>query len=110
MNSTISPSVATASLPPLKHAWKGCICQGTASEILRADVQEHLRFLQKELGYRAIRFHATFHEDLGVVERAADGSLVFNWALVDKVYDFLVEVGFDPIVELNHALEYPGAP
>lgn len=91
----------SATLPPLKHAWKGCICQGTASEILRADVQAHLRFLQKELGYRAIRFHATFHDDLGVVERSDDGSLVFNWALVDKVYDFLVEVGFDPIVELN---------
>jgi xylan 1,4-beta-xylosidase len=91
----------SATLPPLKHAWKGCICQGTASEILRADVQQHLRFLQKELGYQAIRFHATFHDDMGVVERAADGSLVFNWALVDKVYDFLVEVGFDPIVELN---------
>lgn len=93
------PSAPT--LPPLKHAWKGCICQGTATEILRADVQQHLRFLQKEIGYRAIRFHATFHDDMGVVERAADGSLVFNWALVDKVYDFLVEVGFDPIVELN---------
>ena len=88
-------------LPPLKHAWKGCICQGTATEILRADVQEHLRFLQKELGYRAIRFHATFHDDLGVVERDSDGALVFNWALVDKVYDFLVEIGLDPIVELN---------
>jgi len=90
-----------ATLPPLKHAWKECICQGTATEILRADVQAHLRFLQQEIGYRAIRFHATYHDDLGVVERAADGSLVFNWALVDKVYDFLVEVGFDPIVELN---------
>lgn len=88
-------------LPPLKHAWKGCICQGTASEILRADVQQHLRFLQKTLGYEAIRFHAIFHDDLGVVERAENGRLVFNWALVDKIFDFLVEIGFDPIVELN---------
>jgi len=87
---------ASTMLPPLKHAWKGCIRQGTATEILRADVQQHLRFLQKELGYQAIRFHATFHDDMGVVERAADCSLVFNWALVDKVYDFLVEIGFDP--------------
>jgi xylan 1,4-beta-xylosidase len=92
---------SAATLPPLKHAWKGCICQGTASEILRADVQQHLRYLQKEIGYRSIRFHATFHDDMGVVERAADGSLVFNWALVDKVYDFLVELGFEPIVEFN---------
>ncbi|MCC5847649.1 MAG: hypothetical protein JJU29_06085 [Verrucomicrobia bacterium] len=90
-----------ATLPPLTHAWKGCICQGTATEILRADVQDHLRFLQKELGYKAIRFHASYHDDLGVVERAADGTLVFNWALLDKVYDVLVELGFDPIVELN---------
>jgi len=25
--------MSSTMLPPLKHAWKGCICQGTASEI-----------------------------------------------------------------------------
>ncbi len=90
-----------ATTAPLKHAWKKCITQGMASEFLRDDVQAQYRFLQKEIGYRHIRFHCSFHDDLAVVERDANGKLVFCWALLDKVYDFLVEVGFDPIVEFN---------
>lgn len=97
----MNPPRTAATLPPLKHAWRGCICQGTASEILRADVQSALRKLQKEIGYRHIRFHASFHDDLGVVDRLPDGRLIYNWALLDQVYDFLVEIGFDPIVEFN---------
>ncbi len=88
-------------LPPLKHAWRECICVGRAAEILTSSVQEQLRFLQREIGYRRIRFHATFHDELGVVAANPDGSVRYRWALVDQVYDFLVEVGFDPIVELN---------
>jgi xylan 1,4-beta-xylosidase len=88
-------------LPPLKHAWRECICVGRAAEILGAPVQAQLRALQKEIGYRHIRFHASFHDELGVVAANPDGSVRYRWALVDQIYDFLVEVGFDPIVELN---------
>ncbi|MEM1211575.1 MAG: hypothetical protein AAGI68_04685 [Planctomycetota bacterium] len=91
----------TGTLPPLKHAWKQCACIGMALEVLRDDMQEQLRRVQREIGYRHIRFHASFHDRLGVVRRAADGSVNYHWALFDKVYDFLVEIGFDPIIELN---------
>lgn len=88
-------------LPPLKHAWRECICIGRAAEILSASVQAQLRAAQKEIGYRRIRFHASFHDELGVVAANSDGSVRYRWALVDQIYDFLVELGFDPIVELN---------
>lgn len=89
------------SAPPLRHAWRECICVGRAAEILTAPVQEQLRRLQKEIGYRRVRFHASFHDELGVVAANADGSVRYRWTLVDQVYDFLVGIGFDPIVELN---------
>lgn len=88
-------------LPPLKHAWRECICVGRAAEILHASVQAQLRMVQKEIGYRHVRFHASFHDELGVVAANPDGSVRYRWALVDQVYDFLVESGFQPIVELN---------
>lgn len=87
--------------PPLKHAWRECICVGRAAEILTAPVQAQLHFLQKEIGYRHIRFHASFHDELGVVAANPDGTFRYRWALVDQIYDFLIEIGFDPIVELN---------
>ncbi|MCD8482893.1 MAG: hypothetical protein LR015_09680 [Verrucomicrobia bacterium] len=86
---------------PLKHAWRECICVGRAAEILNSSVQAQLRLVQKEIGYRYIRFHASFHDELGVVAANADGSFRYRWALVDQIYDFLMETGFIPIVELN---------
>lgn len=88
-------------LPPLKHAWRECICIGRAAEILTGSVQAQLRRAQKEIGYRRIRFHASFHDELGVVAANPDGTVRYRWALVDQIYDLLVELGFAPIVELN---------
>jgi len=92
---------ATAELPPLKHPWNKCITVGRGYELLRADLREHLLVLQKEFGYQHIRFHATFHDDVAVVHRGADNSLVYRWNQLDKIYDFLVEAGLDPILEIN---------
>ncbi len=88
-------------LPPLHHAWRGGISVGRAFELLRADLQDHLRLLQREIGYRHIRFHASFDDDMAVVHRRPDGALAYTWHHLDQVYDFLVDAGFDPIVELN---------
>ncbi|MFP4551371.1 MAG: GH39 family glycosyl hydrolase [Spirochaetales bacterium] len=86
---------------PLRHPWSKCITVGRAYELLRADLQQHLRFLKKELDFTYIRFHASFHDDVGVVQRDSDGGLRFRWTQLDHIYDFLVDAGFDPIVEIN---------
>ena len=88
-------------LAPLRHPWSKCITVGRAYELLRADLQEHLRFLQKEFGFRHIRFHASFHDDVDVVQKLPDGKIVYRWTQLDQIYDFLVDAGFDPIVEIN---------
>lgn len=88
-------------LSPLKHPWSRCITVGRAYELLRADAREHLLRLKKEFDYRFIRFHASFHDDVAVVHKLPDGEIVYRWTQLDHIYDFLVESGFDPIVELN---------
>jgi len=100
MSVLLQPS-SSADLPPLNHPWTRCITVGRGYELLRADLQEHLRFLQKEFGYRYIRFHASFHDDVHVVERLPSGEIVYRWTQLDHIYDFLVDAGFDPIVEIN---------
>lgn len=88
-------------LPALQHPWSQCITVGRAYELLRADLQEHLLKLKKEFGYRFIRFHASFHDDVAVVHQLPNGEIVYRWTQLDHIYDFLVEEGFDPIVEIN---------
>ncbi len=88
-------------LAPLHHPWSHCITVGRAYELLRADLREHLLRLKQEFGYRFIRFHASFHDDVAVVHELPDGEIVYRWTQLDHIYDFLVEAGFDPIVEIN---------
>jgi xylan 1,4-beta-xylosidase len=87
--------------PPLQMPWKRGIAVGRAYDLLRTDLIEHLRLLQREIGYGYCRFHALFHDDMGVVSRGSDGQLLFRWHHIDKIYDSLLELGLRPFVELN---------
>ncbi|WFB35561.1 hypothetical protein P3T73_15520 [Kiritimatiellota bacterium B12222] len=97
MNIEITPSQSEA----LNMPWKKTITVGRAYDLIREDVLDHLRYLQKEVGFQYIRFHALFHDDMGVVKRRKDGSLSFQWHHVDKIYDALLDMGLRPFVELN---------
>ena len=86
---------------PLRKPWKNAIATGHASLLLRADLQQQLATLQREIGYGYCRFHGIFHDDMAVVARRKDGSLDFRWAQVDKVLDALQQIGLRPRVELS---------
>lgn len=86
---------------PLRRPWKNGIAVGRAYDLLRSDLLEHLAWVQREIGFRSCRFHAIFHDDMAVVRRRKDGSLVCQWHHVDKVYDALLRLGLRPFVELN---------
>lgn len=92
--------------PPLKHAWRMCMGQGSAEEILRHDLLEHLAAAKKRLGFGYLRFHGLFHDRLSVVSRGHDGGLVFHWGQLDRVLDALLERGIRPFLELG---PMPGA-
>ncbi len=86
---------------PLQKPWKSAIATGHAALLLRADLQQQLATLQRDIGYRYCRFHGIFHDDMAVVARRKDGSLAFRWAQVDKILDALQQIGLRPRVELS---------
>jgi xylan 1,4-beta-xylosidase len=86
---------------PFRQPWRNLITVGRAYDLLRADLLEHLTWLQKEVGYRYCRYHALFHDDMGVVKRLPSGGVVYHWHHVDKVHDALLARGLKPFVELN---------
>lgn len=86
---------------PLRRPWKNGIAVGRAYDLTRADVLDHLRWLQREIGFRTCRFHAVFHDDMAIVQRRRDGTLVYQWHHLDKIYDSLLALGMKPFVELN---------
>ena len=66
----------------------------------RPDALAQLRVVVDELGFRYIRFHDIFHDDMGVY-REVDGRPVYDWTHVDRLYDQFLAMGIKPFIELG---------
>lgn len=53
-----------------------------------------------ELGFRSIRFHALFHDVMGVV-KVEGGRTTYDFSAIDTLYDGLLARGIRPFVELG---------
>lgn len=90
----------------LAHAWSVCVGAGRANEGLRADWQQHLRLSVRECGFRYLRFHGLFHDDMFVYREDEHGQPIYNWQYIDALFDPMLEIGIRPFVELGFC---PGA-
>jgi xylan 1,4-beta-xylosidase len=66
----------------------------------RDDALAQLRIVRDELGFDYIRFHAIFHDDMGVY-REVDGRPVYDFSRIDRLYDQFLEMGIRPFIELG---------
>ena len=78
-----------------------CIGAGRANEGLRADWQQQLTRVQKDINFKYIRFHGLLNDDMGVYTLDKDGKPVYNWQYIDKLFDFLQSIHIRPFVELS---------
>ena len=78
-----------------------CVGAGRAGEVLRKDFDYQLKMTREECGFKYLRFHGVFHEDMAVYQEDRDGNPVYNWQYVDIVYDAILEKGMKPFVELS---------
>lgn len=72
-----------------------------AKIFLRDEHQRDLKVLQDAVGYRYLRCHGIFNEEMNIVRRLPDGSLQFDWTLVDQFIDQLAKVKLKPFVEFG---------
>lgn len=68
--------------------------------LIRDDSLAQLRIAAEELGFRYIRFHDIFHDNMGVY-REVDGRPVYDFSRVDYLYDQLLAMGIRPYIELG---------
>jgi xylan 1,4-beta-xylosidase len=90
----------------LSRTFNECIGAGRANEGLRADWQTQLRQTQMDCGFRYIRMHGLFCDDMGVYFEDSEGNSIYNWQYIDQLYDFLVDIKMKPFIELSFM---PGA-
>lgn len=86
---------------PLSHQWKNLINIGYAKDGLQAAVQEQLRRVQWEIGFRFVRFHGLLDDDMLIYAENAQGAPELDFTLVDLLFDFLLSIGLKPYVELG---------
>ena len=84
------------------HAhWNWLITAGRAHEGLYAPWRQQLRQVQREMGFSYIRFHGIFNDEMMVYREDEAGNPLYNWQYVDDLFDFLLEIGLRPILELG---------
>ncbi|GCE16108.1 GH39 family glycosyl hydrolase [Tengunoibacter tsumagoiensis] len=82
----------------LFHYWETCVGAGRANEGLRANWLEQLQLATQECGFRYIRFHGLFHDDMFVLSKR-ENHYHYNWQYIDELFDRLLKIGIRPIVE-----------
>ena len=85
----------------LRHSWRELTGTTSASALLLSDVQALLRRVQREIGFRFIKFNGVLSEDMHVYSENSAGEPVYSFAFVDKVFDFLMEIGLKPFVQIG---------
>src|SRR5215207_3994545 len=95
----IAIDVATAG-EPLDRSFNLSVGADYAGTMIRPENLAQLRTSVDEHGFRYIRFHAIFHDDLGTV-KVVDGKTVYDWTKIDQLYDAFLVMGIKPFVELG---------
>lgn len=87
---------------PLLHTWRSVTTVGTASDVLISDIQQMLKKMQTDIGFKYIKLNGVFSDDLHVYSESSDGKAVYNFAYLDKVFDFLLSCNLKPWIQLSY--------
>ena len=69
---------------------------GRAILSLRESYRDDLRAVKAVADFRYVRFHAIFHDEVGVYNEDEHGNPVYNFSYVDQIYDGLLKMAFGP--------------
>jgi xylan 1,4-beta-xylosidase len=92
---------ASAPAHPFPHFWEKMFGSGRAILTLRDDYRRDLREVKGITGFEYVRFHAIFHDEVGLYDEDAQGSPLYNFSYVDQIYDGLLANGVRPFVEIS---------
>ena len=81
-----------------------CVGTGRMDLALQEEYQQHLSLVQDEIGFRYIRGHGLFSDQMGIYrEIEQDGKKIpfYNFTYLDRIYDAYLKKGIKPFVELG---------
>ena len=83
------------------HFWERMFGSGRAILSLRTSYRNDLVAVKQVTDFQYVRFHAIFHNEVGVYDEDSQGQPVYNFSYVDQIYDGLLASGVRPFVEIS---------
>ena len=108
--------ITTENKIPWKENFKYCIGTGRLSLALRKEYLEGLKKAVDEIGFKYIRGHGLFHDDLGIyreytlnsestwqhdTSKSEEVYVMYNFTYIDQIFDSFLEIGIKPFIELG---------
>ena len=81
-----------------------CIGTGRMGLALTQEYQEQLKLVQEEIGFRHIRGHGLFCDDMAIYQEYEENGEIrveYNYTYLDRVMDSYAKVGLKPFLELG---------
>lgn len=85
---------------PRDMAWQDCIGADHPGILLRPNNLAQLKLTHDELGFKYVRFHGVFNDDMEAY-RELNGKPVYNFDKIDAAYDAIIKTGMKPLVEIG---------
>ncbi len=93
---------AASGRKPLEKYWELCVGSCHATTALREDYRRQLAQCRRDIGFRYVRFHGLFDDDMSVLRYdELTGRFVLSFTNIDSIFDFLLSIGMKPFVELG---------
>jgi xylan 1,4-beta-xylosidase len=86
---------------PFPHFWEEMFGSGRAVLALRDSYRQDLREVKAATDFQYVRFHAIFHDEIGLYDEDSSGHPVYNFSYIDQIYDGLLANHVRPFVELS---------
>jgi xylan 1,4-beta-xylosidase len=83
------------------HFWEQMFGSGRAILTLRESYRHDLRLVKSTTDFKFVRFHAIFHDEVGIYDEDKRGNPTYNFSYLDQIYDGLLANGVRPFVELS---------
>ncbi len=83
------------------NVWRKVINIGTAFSILDSNKRAQIEEIQKDIGFKYLRFEGVFNDEMEVCSGDSVEDINYSWKLVDKVFDFLLKVNLKPFISLS---------
>jgi len=81
--------------------WTKCIGSCHAATALREDWRKHLKICREEFGFEYVRFHGLLNDDMSTCLKNRDGTIVYSFFNIDSIFDYLLNIGMKPFIELS---------